>query len=194
VTAGPGSRPNGLDSDASGDLDDTSMTALLVSRASRGLRRELRPLAWMVLEEIALEAVIADGRLIARTSARRLAEALGTDPGTAAGALRALRQKGVLALERESGVSGRFGLAVYVLERVDGLAVVTPSGGAPGVQGPHVVQPHVAMSDRITAVVPAVGATTAAEAGATPSGPAKPRGAHREAVGQGSLDLGLGAG
>ena len=80
----------------------------------------------MVLEEIALDAVSQDGRLIARTSARRLAEGLGIDPGTAAGTLRTLRHKGLLVLERESGLAGRFGLAVYVIESVDGLTVVPP--------------------------------------------------------------------
>ena len=167
---------------------------MLVSRASRRLRRELRPLVWMVLEEIALDAVVADGRLIARTSARRLAEELGIDPGTAAGALRCLREKGVLALERESGVSGRFGLAVYVLQRLDGLAVLTPRDGMPGVEVPQVDRPPMATSDRITAVAPAVEATYAAGAGATSVGQGKARGVRRESVGQGALDLGLGPG
>jgi DNA-binding transcriptional ArsR family regulator len=194
VTAGRASRANSLNSAGSGGVVDSGVTAVLVSRASRGLRRELRPLVWMVLEEVALDAVVADGRLIARTSARRLAEGLGIDPGSAASALRSLRERGVLALERESGVSGRFGLAVYVLHRVDGLAVVTLAGGAPGVEEPHVVQPHMTMSDTVSQVAPAVGATNVVGAGATPGGQAMPRGARREAVGQGALDLGLGSG
>jgi DNA-binding transcriptional ArsR family regulator len=179
VIAGRGSGANGVDFDA-GQVDGSGATAVLVSRSSRRLRRELRPLVWMVLEEIALDAVLADGRLIARTSARRLAAGLGLDPGTAAGALRALRQKGVLALERESGVSGRFGLAVYVLQRIEGLAVVTPHDTEPGVKEPFVVQPHMVKSDRVAAVAakenPAR-TTNAAAVGASPAEQANPQGA-----------------
>ena len=190
-------RGDGVDSDASGQVDASSGTAVLVSRSSRRLRRELRPLVWMVLEEVALDAVVADGRLIARTSARRLAEGLGLDPGTAAGALRALREKGVLALERESGVSGRFGLAVYVLQRLEGLAVVTPHDAMPGVKEPHVDQPHLVKSNRVDAVEAkenGAGTNNATAVGATLAGQAAPRGVRREAVGQGALDLGLGPG
>ena len=71
---------------------------LVVSALSRALRRQLRPLAWVTLEEVALDAVAEDGRLLARTSARQVAERLGVDPGTAASALRALRRRGLLAL------------------------------------------------------------------------------------------------
>ena len=42
-------------------------------------------LAWVTLEEVALDAVAEDGRLVARTSARQVAERLGVDPGTAQG-------------------------------------------------------------------------------------------------------------
>jgi len=48
--------------------------------------REIETLLTGRGEEVALEAVVVDGRLIARTSARRLAEGLGIDPGTAASA------------------------------------------------------------------------------------------------------------
>jgi hypothetical protein len=197
VTTDRGSQINGVDSDGPGQVDSSGATAVLVSRGSRRLRRELRPVAWMVFEEIALDAVVADGRLIARSSARRVAEELGIDPGTAAGALRALREKGVLALERESGVSGRFGLAVYVLQGVDGVAVVTPRGRVFGVEEPHMDQPPMATSDTVTALSAkenAAGASNAAPAGATLGGRAKPRGGRRESVGQGALDLGLGPG
>ena len=77
--------------------------ALLVSAASRTLRRQLRALAWVTLEEVALDAVAEGGRLVARTSARQVAERLGVDPGTAAGALRVLRDRGLWLLEREHG-------------------------------------------------------------------------------------------
>jgi hypothetical protein len=181
--------------------------AVLVSRASSRLRRELRPLAWIVLEEIALDAVSEDGRLIARTSARRLAEGLGIDPGTAAGALRALRSKGLLVLERETGVAGRFGLAVYAIENVDGLIVVSPGMAIPHVEAPHMGQPDAATPDAATpdAVAPDAVAPVAAKRSTTPAAVSghtavsvvpeqepKHKDVCREALGQGELDLGLG--
>jgi hypothetical protein len=98
--------------------------ALVMSGPSSQLRRDLRPVAWVTLEEVALDAVLEDGRLVARTSARLVAERLGMDPGTTAIALRALRKRGLLALEREKGAAGRFGLSVYVLRPVEGLEIV----------------------------------------------------------------------
>jgi hypothetical protein len=75
--------------------------AVVVTVALRPLRRRLHPLAWMVFEEIALDAVTEDGRLVAGTSARRVAELLGVDPSTAAAALRVRRDQGLVGLERE---------------------------------------------------------------------------------------------
>jgi DNA-binding transcriptional ArsR family regulator len=171
--------------------------AVLVSKASRRLRRELRPLTWMVLEEIALDAVSQDGRLIARTSARRLAEGLGIDPGIAAGALRALRRKGLVVLERESGLAGRFGLAVYVIESVDGLTVVSPGMAIPHMEAPHVGQPGMATPDAVAPVAAKRPTTPAAMSGhtavsAAPEQQAKHKDVCLDALGQGALDLGLG--
>jgi len=111
--------------------------ALVVTPATSALRKELRPVTWMVLEDVALEAVEEGGRLVARTSARRVAQELGIDPSTAAGALRALRDRDLLLLERESGPAGRFGLAVYVIQEVDGMTVV------PRVPYPNMVKPRL---------------------------------------------------
>jgi hypothetical protein len=189
---------NGVGFDGFGLVDSSGAGAILVSRASRRLRRELRPLVWMVLEEVALDAECENGRLIARTSARQVAEGLGIDPGTAAGALRALCQKGVLALERESGVAGRFGLAVYVVAAVDGLIVARPCARIPGVVEPHMGQPLVAAPDAVDPVAehPTVATVVSNNraVSAAPNGDAKTREVRRESVGQGALDLGLGAG
>jgi hypothetical protein len=68
-----------------------SMGGVLLSVESRHLRGALRPLVWVTLEEIALEASWENGRLVARTSARQVADRLRVDPGTVAGALRVLR-------------------------------------------------------------------------------------------------------
>ena len=125
--------------------------AIIVTTASRPLRRRLRPLAWVALEEVALDAVAEEGRLVARTSARQVAQLLGVDPGTAAGALRTLRRHGLLVLEREKGPTGRFGLSVYVLGRVDGLSVGSPRVAEPSpvltlVVAPEAAEPEMAPS------------------------------------------------
>ena len=131
--------------------------AVVVSAASRALRRQLRPLVWVALEEVALDAVAEGGRLVARTSARQVAEQLGLDAGTAAAALRVLRQRGLLVLEREKGPVGRFGLSVYVLGPVAGLTVLSPrtaephmdeqGGGRPPVGSQPVEHPELVSPD-----------------------------------------------
>jgi DNA-binding MarR family transcriptional regulator len=135
--------PPGAESDPAG--------AIVVTTASRALRRQLRPLAWLALEEVALDAVAEKGRLVARTSARQVAELLGVEPGTAAGALRTLRRHGLLVLEQEKGPTGRFGLSVYVLGRVDGLSVGSPRVAEPSpvltlVVAPEAAEPEMAPS------------------------------------------------
>lgn len=116
--------------------DGFDEAALLVSVASRTLRRQLRALAWMTLEDVALAAVPEGGRLIARTSARQVAERLAIEPETAAGALRVLRSRGLLALEPEHGPASRFGLSVYEFGPVAGLAVIAPGAAFPGAGPP----------------------------------------------------------
>ena len=116
----------------------------LLSAECRPLRRALRPLVWVALEEVALDAVVEDGRLVARTSARQVAERLGIDPGTAAAALRILRGRGLVGREREKGPAGRFGLSVYQLRPIAGLSVVQPCAAEPFVVSPPVVQPGTA--------------------------------------------------
>jgi hypothetical protein len=104
-------------------------STVLLSVECRVLRRELRPLVWVILEEVALDAVVEDdARLVARTSARRVAERLRVDPGTAATALRALRQRGLVSLEREKVPGGRFDMSVYELRSISGLSVVRLDG------------------------------------------------------------------
>jgi hypothetical protein len=127
---------------------------LILSAASRTLRQQLRALAWVTLEEVALDAVAEHGRLVARTSARHVAERLRIDPGSAAGALRILRDHGLLHLEREHGPAGRFGLSVYVLGPVAGLTVISPGAAPPQVATPSLVKPRLGAA---TVVVPQSG-------------------------------------
>jgi hypothetical protein len=86
----------------------------------------MRALTWVTLEDVALDAVAEDGQLVARTSARQVAERLRVNPTAAAGALRTLRDRGLVRLEPDQrpGLARRFGLWVYVLGPISGITVV----------------------------------------------------------------------
>ncbi len=131
-----------------GHSDSYNDAAVVVSAASRALRRKLRPLAWVVLEEVALDAVVEDGRLVDRTSARQVADRLGVHPSTAVNALGVLRRRGLLSLEREHGPAGRFGLSAYVLGSVDGLAFVPPHAIAACLVSPSLARPSADSAGR----------------------------------------------
>lgn len=120
---------------------------VVLGAASRELRRALRPIEWVVLEDVALDArPDAAGALVASTSARRVAEHLGLTPGAVARALARLRSEGLVTHVRQPGDAGRFGLSAYVLAPVPGLDVVdtprAPDAG-PGAVAPRAVPPHV---------------------------------------------------
>jgi DNA-binding transcriptional ArsR family regulator len=114
-------------------VDGFEETWLVVSAASRALRGQLHALAWVTLEDVALDAVVEDGQLVARTSARQIAENLRVDPLTVAKALKVLRDRGLVRLEpdQRSGPARRFGLWVYVLGSVTGVTVVDQSFAPP---------------------------------------------------------------
>ncbi|HVB92993.1 MAG TPA: winged helix-turn-helix transcriptional regulator [Acidimicrobiales bacterium] len=131
--------------------DGPGSHAVLLGTECRPLRRALRPLVWVTLEEVALDAVVEDGRLVARTSARQIAGRLGLDPTTVASALKVLRQRGLVTLEREKGPAGRFGLSVYQLGTVPGVTVVSPGAADPCVVSPHVVRPVLAEPGMVAA-------------------------------------------
>ena len=120
-------------------LPQAAMIAL--SPACRVMRRRLGALTWVVFEDVVLDAELSDDALQAATSARRVAEHLGITPGTAAGALRKLRQFGFLAHRRLIGQSGRFGLSVYRVVLPEGMAVA-PRVGAPNMVTPPMVNRH----------------------------------------------------
>ena len=83
----------------------------------------LRPVAWVVLEAVALGAASDGDDLVAHTSARHVADLLGLDAPTASAALRILRKRGLLELRRPAGQAGRFGLSSYSLGDVVGLGL-----------------------------------------------------------------------
>ncbi len=147
---------------------------------ARELLRVFRPQMWVVLQDLILDAEWRDGRLVASSSARLVAEHLHIDPGTAAAALRALRDSGVAELCQTSGAAGRFGLASYTLRLPPGLEVVpahleTPHTAEPHRNKPHTEKPHAEQ------------ARTNPEA--RPERPARRRAASPREWSQGILDL-----
>ena len=140
-----------------------------MTAASRPLRRLLRPIEWVVLEDVALDVHAERGTLVAATSARAVAEHLGITPQAAAKALARLRSEGLVCLSRRPGPAGRFGLSVYELASVDGLAVV----GAQDESAPEPERPPPA--------APRPAAPRAAAPRAAAPSPARPRTAKRHA-------------
>ena len=98
---------------------------------ARALVGTLRPQSWVVLHDLVFDAEWVDGRWVAPSSARLVAEHLRIDPGTAAAALRQLRDCGVAELTQASGSAGRFGLAVVhaaaPVRHRSGVAVCGPA-------------------------------------------------------------------
>jgi DNA-binding transcriptional ArsR family regulator len=158
----------------------------VLSAECRVLRRVLRPLVWVTLEEVALDATPQGGRLVAPTSARQVAERLGIDPGTAAAALRVLRERGLVELEREKGPAGRFGLSVYTLRPIAGLTVVLPRAGRPRVVSPPLAQPATVSP---ALVGPYVDTAPPSHSASTDAEPAR----SVQCPGQETFDLGAGS-
>ena len=149
------------------------MATVVVSSDAREALRALRPVARVVLEDAVLDAVWQDGHLVAATSARRIAEHVGIDAGTAAAALRLLRDRSMVTLDQPTGRDGRFALAVYTVHLPVGVTVTL----APCTDHPHTVRPCTVTPD--------------AESPASTAPPRRARPSSKRAV-QATLDLGLG--
>ena len=147
------------------------------------LLRVFRPQMWVVLQDLALDADWHDGRLVASSSARLVAEHLHIDPGTAAAALRALRDRGVAELCQTSGAAGRFGLASYTLSLPCGLEIVPPQLENPHTAEPVAEKPHTEQSNTAQAPTDPAG---------RPARTARRRAASNREWSQGTLDLGTG--
>jgi hypothetical protein len=129
--------------------------------------------------------------LVASSSARLVAEHLHIDPGTAAAALRALRDRGVAELCQTSGAAGRFGLASYTLRLPPGLEIVPPQPGTPQTTEPRGDRPQAEKPD----AEKLHGKQTRTEHARTdpaerPARPARRRTAKHGEWSQGTLDLG----
>ena len=155
---------------------------------ARDLLRTFRPQMWVVLQDLALDAEWREGRLVASSSARLVAEHLHIDPGTAAAALRALRDRGVAELCQTSGAAGRFGLACYTLQLPPGLEIVPPH-----LETPHTAQPHgdKPYTEKPDAEKPNV-ERARTDPQARPARPARRRTVSHREWSQGTLDLGTG--
>lgn len=96
------------------------MTGLQIDQRSREFRRAAGPVAWFVLEELALDAVTDGGALVVQTSVRDLAVPLSLNKDTVARAVGALVGLGVVERE-QSATGGRFGASRYVLRLPAGV-------------------------------------------------------------------------
>jgi hypothetical protein len=126
----------------------------------------------VVFIDVALDAEWRDSRLVAATSARLVADHVGVDAGTAASALRVLRDGGLVELRQSTGPSGRFGLAEYTVHLPDGIEVIR----LPRMDRRLAARPHAVKPDAVTP---------------TASGRGRARPASKGGE-QGALDLGLG--
>lgn len=108
---------------------------LVLTAESRSLRRALGPTAWVVLEELTTCGTLdpADGTVVAATTLRDLADALGLGRDAVASALKALALAGWVRSETARGAGGRFGAGRYLvstspaLRRVAALATPRPA-------------------------------------------------------------------
>ena len=101
---------------------DGDASAVVVTVESRALVLRVGPTAWAVLQDVVLDARPHNGRWLARTSTRRVAEHLGLTPGTVARALARLCTEGIVHREdRRDADTGRFGETVYVVAHLGGL-------------------------------------------------------------------------
>jgi DNA-binding transcriptional ArsR family regulator len=99
--------------------------------SSRAVKRAVGPTAWVILEDIALDATLdGEGRLVAETNVRRLAANLSLSPNTVTKHLGRLREHGFVLHEEGRGeADGRFEVSRYVLDPSAAVErfTVTPS-------------------------------------------------------------------
>lgn len=109
----------------------------MIGEASRAVKRRIGTTAWAVLEDVALNASLHDGRWVASTSVRQVATHLGLTPGTVARALACLCAAGLVQGEdRRDANTGRFSRSVYRLAPTSALSPCTDS--------PHTADPAMA--------------------------------------------------
>ena len=99
------------------------------------------PVAWLVLEHLALAAHDEGGELVTAETARSIARAVSVSKDTAASALRRLVDAGLAGRRPQHRSGGRFGAGGYVLH--------LPAGLATAVRSPDETPPAPAPADRV---------------------------------------------
>lgn len=93
---------------------------VVLTAASREVRAAVGPVAWVVLEELAVRGEPGGSSVTVATTVRELGEALGLSKDTVAAALRRLASDGIVRRDDErDGGSGRFGHSRYVVDLSD---------------------------------------------------------------------------
>ena len=118
---------------------------VVLSAECRLVRRSLRPLVWVILEEIVLARL--SSTTVSSLRAPRPARSLNDSGSTRAPwrkRRRVLGRRGLVSLEREKGPAGRFGLSVYELRPPAGMTVVQPDAAELLMVSPSMVQPDTA--------------------------------------------------
>ncbi|MGH9030525.1 MAG: hypothetical protein ACRDZV_00215 [Acidimicrobiia bacterium] len=99
------------------------MSALHIDARCQQLRRDVGPVAWLVLEELALDARSDGDALFVPTSVRELAAAVSLNKDTVARAVAVLVRLGVVE-HHQPASGGRFGAGCYRLTLPAGLDVI----------------------------------------------------------------------
>jgi hypothetical protein len=108
-------------------------SGVLVTAGARELCRAVGTTAWAVLCDLALDAEAdaeadAEGRLVAATNVRRIADHLGISKDTAARALGRLGDAGLVGRQSAPRQSGRFMASDYVVRLGAGAGVALLAG------------------------------------------------------------------
>jgi IclR helix-turn-helix domain len=93
-----------------------------VTTASRAIRRQVGPLAWAVLEELALTAQPDDRGWITPLGVRAIAAAIGVTKNTAARAVITLRSAGLVTPDRVKTTEGQ-SVSAYRLALPEGIDI-----------------------------------------------------------------------
>lgn len=92
-------------------------SVLVLTDQALAVRVRLEPTAWIVLEELAIQATHVDGQAVAEQSARTIAESVGRSKDAVARALRTLLGQELIERgESRHGFSGRFTGMHYLVD------------------------------------------------------------------------------
>jgi DNA-binding transcriptional MocR family regulator len=95
----------------------TECSILVLTERALWVRAGLEPMAWVVLEQLAMSATDVDGQVVSEQSVRTLAASLGRSKDAVARAVRQLAASGLVErTENRHGFSGRFTGAHYLID------------------------------------------------------------------------------